>query len=584
MSCTAASIVVNLHREGLLLAPTLRSILHARARARAAGLALELVAVADRPDEATLAVLASFGDEIDRRLEVDFGDLGRSRPYGIAAASHDWVFMHDGDDLFSSNWYEAFFRAAAEGRIDERTVYHTEIFARFGELYDLRRLVASDDPRFHPFFLASEWYYSNKAVLNRRLLAEFPLPQNSIRTGIGNEDWTWSCDTIHGGVRHGLLPETACFYRVKPAAKSLGLTPGMIHGPSPLFDPDNVAALTRTRGATQPMLGGFSSLSTGVAEPRIGEAPIPHWFWAEVRRQGEFESLITEFLMQEPVRQNIPLPNLHYNVVSATEYLFDGLDARPKLFLFVSMGNFRAADATVELLLRAAAEYDDRRWQPVLVVDDRGHLFSEARTAAVSGAKVVSVQRLRDEFEIAFWYFQRFLMRPLVQFPGSLVLDFGSQVFADLFAQFHRALLSTSAQVRMVFLEDAADPLSPALACIMRNAAAWRSHARGPVPVTLRPEAAALFRDPGPWRCTILGEEVTALLDRAGQGRFAATEFAGRLDLGRLLAPGDAAGARPPVPLPGGFRAECARLGEVERIILRDPSGSRHVYRSTDAW
>ncbi|RMF41725.1 MAG: glycosyltransferase, partial [Alphaproteobacteria bacterium] len=245
--CTTASAVLNIHREGPLLAATLRSILHARDIAHQAGYRLEVLAVADRADADTLRVLGRFAEGIDRVIHVDFGDLGAARQAGIDAASQDWVFLHDGDDLFSSNWYLRFFERAAAGAIDPGTVYHTQVFARFGDLYDLRELIASDDPRFDPNFLATEWYFSNKSVAHRSLYRRFPLPHNDVRTGLGNEDWAWSCDTIHHGVRHDVLPETICFYRVKPQGKSLGLTPGMIHGPSPLFAPEAVVARMRAR-------------------------------------------------------------------------------------------------------------------------------------------------------------------------------------------------------------------------------------------------------------------------------------------------------------------------------------------------
>lgn len=572
--------MLNIHREGLLLAPTLRSLRLARSRAEAAGCRIELVVVADRPDDLTLAVLERHREAVDRLERVDFGDLGAARAHGIAAAAHDWVFMHDGDDLFSSNWYAAFFRAAAEGRIAPGTVHHTEIFARFGDILDLRRMIASDDPRFHPLFLASEWYFSNKAVLDRGLLARFPLPRNSVATGIGNEDWTWSCDTIHGGVRHGVLPETACFYRVKPQALSLGLTPGMIHGPSPLFDPENVAALARARGREAAAPRSFAPLLAGAVEPRIGETPVPAWFWEEVRVQGAFESLVTEFAALRRARRALPLPNLHYNVASATEYLFAGMDARPKIFLFAALDALVAGELLVEALLGAAAAHEGGRYQPVLVLDDAEAVASEARIAAAFGAKVISTRLLRTQYRIADWYFARFLMRPLVQFPGAIVIDTGSRSFAELFREFHRTILAGAAAVRPVFLEAAADPFSPAFNAIARNGAIRAAHEGGPVPVTIRPEAAPLF--PGPvWSVTVTGPEETAALDALTRRRFADGPRPAPPRLAALLAPGTVPPCAERPALPPG--AERRRLGTVERTDLGGGGAGPFLYRAEGA-
>ncbi|GIX13766.1 MAG: hypothetical protein KatS3mg118_1725 [Paracoccaceae bacterium] len=582
MGAGRATAVVNLHREGPLLPATLRSLLLARETAAAQGHQVEILAVADRPDAPTLAALERFRGDIDRVLHVDHGDLGAARAEGIAAASHDWVFLHDGDDLYSSNWYLVFFEALAAGRIDPRTVWHTEIFARFGDILDLRRIIDSRDPRFHPLFLAAEWYYSNKCVLHRSLIAEFPLPRNSLRTGLGNEDWAWSCDTIHGGVRHSPLPGTVCFYRVKPAAQSLGLTPGMIHGPSRLFAPENVAALTRARAAA----GGpraFADGLTPMADPRIGAEPLPPWFWQEVDRQGAFESLITEFHRLGRRERRLPLPNLNWNVVTAAEAVLEGLDARPKIFLFASLDGLRAADILVDRLLAAAAAHEDGAFQPVLVVDEGGGLAAPARLAAAHGAKVISTRLLTEHFRLGEWYVRRFLMRPLVQFPGSIVLDLGSDCFAALFGQFHRTLLECMRMVRMILPDPVADPCAPALANAQRNAPAWTAHTGGPVPVTVHPAAAHAF--PGPlWAPCPMPARAVAALEAAIAGRFADRPPAvAPLLLDDLLAPPVAA----PLAvesLPARVRL-LARSGAVERLAFAPDGGrERAVYRTAGSW
>ncbi|MEM9049487.1 MAG: glycosyltransferase family A protein [Pseudomonadota bacterium] len=586
MPSRAATAVINVHREGPLLPATMRSILDARTVARAAGFDVELVVIADRSDTRTDAVLSLYDADIDRAIPVSYGDLGASRRHGIEAASQDWVFLHDGDDLYSSNWYLTFFQAFAAGKISPRTVYHTEIFARFGDLFDLREIIDSEDPRFHPFFLATEWYFSNKSVLHRSLFETFPLPVNSVKTGIGNEDWTWSCHTLHGGVRHSPLPGTVCFYRVKPQAQSLGLTPGMIHGPSPLFAADNIAALTR-KLAQRPK-DRVADVALGAVDTRLARKPLPPWFWEEVARQGQYESLITEFHKLKRRERHVPLANRNYNVASAVEYVFDGMDARPKVFIFASLDHLAAADTVTELVVQAAMDHEGGRYQPVLIADEGAQIVSPARLAARYGAKVVSTRLLLEHYQLEPWYYQRFLMRPLLQFPQSLIVDLGSDSFEGLFEQFHRAILETNRAVRMVLFDRRHDPFSPALSNILRNAVAWHAHTGAPVPITLDPALLPVLSGP-PWAACPLDARSQSILETVRAAPLRPDQAEPQtLSLAALLG---AATAPPLDPSPDpliralcGFSVERRQEGEVTCLSLTDPAGHYTVYQAMGSW
>lgn len=551
----AATAVLNVSREGRLLGPTLLSLSAARARAAAAGHRVELLVVADSADAPTRAVLSAHAGAIDRVLAVDHGDLGAARAAGIAAAAHDWVFLHDGDDLFSSNWYSAFFEAAAAGEVDPGTVLHTEIFARFGDLLDLRALIDSDDPRFHPLFLTCQWYFSNKAVLHRDLARRFPLPHNRVADGVGNEDWAWSCDTIHAGVRHRVLPGTACFYRVKPAGQSLGLTPGMIHRASPLFLPANIAALARARSRALPPAIAPPELAAAPRAGRAGEMRVPDWFWDEVDLQGGFEAQVTDLHGLRAAGARLPLPDLLHHVAAAAEHVFARLDGRPKVFVFAGMATMRAPDAVVALLLAAARDHEAGAFQPVLVVEEGEFLFGAERLAAAFGAAVVSMRLLQGHFGLARREIGRFLMRPLIQFPGSLVLDLGSETFAALTEDFARAIRAHCADLRLFHADLAADPLSPAWANLLRSARNWRRATGTAVPVAVAPASAPLVADPAVWQATCLGPRAEAALARATLRRLDAAAPDLPLVLADLFAP-----PAPPAP-PADTPAEAAAAG-----------------------
>jgi len=571
----------------VLLVPTLRSIARAKERAIEAGYSLEVIAIADNADQETLTIAEGFSAVIDRIIPAEFGDLGASREFGIAQASFDWVFLHDGDDLFSSNWFLQFFEMAARGEIDERTVYHTSIFARFGNEQNVRQMIDSADPRFHPLFLASEWYYSNKSVLNRKLFDEIPMPYNNKRTGIGNEDWTWSCHTIQQGIRHSYLPETICFYRVKPAITSLGLTPGMIHDASPLFAPENILALETQRAKQPEKPRAFADTIVRKGEPVLGDGNPPGWFWDEVETQGEFESLITDFRAFKPGALRALLPNLHYNVVSATQYFMQGMDERPKIFIFATEKNLRAADKMIELILQAASDYNGQSHQPVLIVDEGELVLSELGLRERFGAKLICTNHVEQYFKTEDWYFNRLMMRPIVQYQGAIILDLGSDIFNQLFTEFHRVLLENYTQTISLLTDARFDVLSPAMHNVAQNAGFAKAHAGKTYKVVARPDLIEKLHASTDWALAELPEQVEQAFNDITRFRYRELSGNPEVSLEEILAaPERLCAESAPMHLPADTHLSVKT--ESEHSISVSTITYEHkrffLYQSTDTW
>ncbi len=582
-----ASAIVNIHREGLLLTPTLNSLKLAKDNATAAGHRIELVIVADRSDAPTMAIVERYSGIVDRVIPVEFGDLGASREYGIRQAANDWVFMHDADDLFSSNWYTRFFEMMAAGEIDERTVYHTDLFARFGHNQDIRQMIDSWDPRFHPLFLASEWYYSNKAVLNRKLFDEFPMPYNDTRTGIGNEDWTWSCHTIDKEVRHYKIPETICFYRVKPVEQSMGLNPGMIHAASPLFEPDNMLRYDIHRASAPHNISAFCDTMVAKGDPVIGDGPPPDWFWREVAIQQEFESLISDYHAMEPGSLRCQLPNLHYNVVAATQYLMRDMDERPKIFVFASMANLRAADRVVEQFLAAARDYQGQSHQPVLVVDDDdGFVFSDFGLMGRYGAKLISIRAYRDLFKPEDWYYNRLLMRPIVQSPNCIVIDLGSDTFARIFDEFHRVILENATDSIAVLADKSVDLLSPALNNIAGNVAFANAHNGKDLRVCLRPEMRDALAGNVDWPLALWPQGLSDAIEDVSRLRYRQLTDQASFDLADLLESPllDSKAQKRQRRVPAAFKVKSLQKGEVTVSRLTRDGKVSYLYQTSITW
>ncbi|MDR2852463.1 MAG: glycosyltransferase family 2 protein [Burkholderiaceae bacterium] len=92
------SVVLNIHREALMLAPTLHFLQNCAAAAKEAGIAVELIAVFDRADDATREVFRSIEMPAfcqSTTVDVDLGSLGLARNAGIERAQGEFVWTSD---------------------------------------------------------------------------------------------------------------------------------------------------------------------------------------------------------------------------------------------------------------------------------------------------------------------------------------------------------------------------------------------------------------------------------------------------------------------------------------------------------
>lgn len=224
MAAIDVSAVVNAHREGLLVGPTLRSVDLAVTNARQSGIRVEVICVLDKPDDLTRNI---FSDWAAKRsdaalVEVDFGDLGLARNSGVTVARGEWIAFVDADDLWGSNWLSEAFRAAeAEPR---PTVWHPEASLYFGVRPHIFIHVDMDDPSFTLSILALTNPWTALCFAKRSLLLDIPYRQADHARQLGYEDWGWYIDTIEKDWLHKIVPGTAHAIRTK--AVSLNLTTG----------------------------------------------------------------------------------------------------------------------------------------------------------------------------------------------------------------------------------------------------------------------------------------------------------------------------------------------------------------------
>ena len=184
------------------------------AHAGQAGLQVEAVAVLDRADALTRAVVEANGPDGLRLEEVDFGDLGLARNHGVENAKGHYVAFLDADDLWGTDWLLKA-AEAAEARTGA-TVWHPEVNVYFGAEKRLFVHIDMEDEAFCPPALMVENHWTALSFAERRLYLDNPYPATNLSEGFGFEDWAWNMQTISRGIVHKVVPGTGHVIRRKP--------------------------------------------------------------------------------------------------------------------------------------------------------------------------------------------------------------------------------------------------------------------------------------------------------------------------------------------------------------------------------
>jgi glycosyltransferase involved in cell wall biosynthesis len=213
MSDIDVSVVLNLHREAMFLAPTLRSLQACAQRAKESGIVVELVAVFDRSDDATRKVFRSITMPAFCRVqevEVDVGSLGLARNVGIDHAQGEFIWTSDADDLVSSNCIVALLDTARRHARPEIAVF-VEYLCAFGDQYHTCRyvssehLVAADYALQHP--------YVSRIFVRRAAFDSIRYDDLRVTSGFAYEDWFMNCELRAMGYDMAVAPDTVFFYR-----------------------------------------------------------------------------------------------------------------------------------------------------------------------------------------------------------------------------------------------------------------------------------------------------------------------------------------------------------------------------------
>lgn len=209
------TIIINAHRESVLLHPTIGSVMDSCKVLKEHKVKHEVIMVLDRPDAETLEYLdnSPYKGQFEVR-EVKFGDLGLSRNYGVENAKYDTMAFVDGDDLFGNQWPYLAFKALEE-REDKRVVFHPEMNIIFGKENHIFYHTDMESSIFDKNSLRYTNYWTALSFSSKAIYQEFPYKKNEISSGFGYEDWNWNCTTISKGIKHKIVTDTCHFIRRK---------------------------------------------------------------------------------------------------------------------------------------------------------------------------------------------------------------------------------------------------------------------------------------------------------------------------------------------------------------------------------
>lgn len=207
------SVVLNMHREAAYLRPTLFSLDACALNAGSNGLSVELIAVFDRADEATLDVFHGtplHGFAGVKVVEVDVGSLGLARNAGVDLAEGEFVWTADGDDLVSRNAIVELLKVARRSPERKLAVF-VDFWVDFGDQFSVGRYFSSQ------WYTAADFAYQHSFVsrifIKKSVLEQYRYSDLKLAKGFAYEDWDLNGRLFADGFDFEIAPETVIFYR-----------------------------------------------------------------------------------------------------------------------------------------------------------------------------------------------------------------------------------------------------------------------------------------------------------------------------------------------------------------------------------
>lgn len=208
------TVVVTAHNETLVTGPTMQAAEISIAYAEANGFSVERVIALDKATDDCRACMTQPAYDDWTKIELQEGDLGRTRNAIVSELKGRFIAFLDSDDLFSENWLAEAAEVLIEAeKASERVIVHPELNWFFDGGSMVRAKPGQDDPLFVPEFFALSNYYDSMCMAPREAHLEFPYVSRDIPNGLSFQDWQFNIETIAGGWKHRIARDTIIFKR-----------------------------------------------------------------------------------------------------------------------------------------------------------------------------------------------------------------------------------------------------------------------------------------------------------------------------------------------------------------------------------
>lgn len=232
------SVILTAHKEGELVQKTLISIFRAINFVRRTLKKVELLIILDKADNETRKYIYSYQNELFCRIyEVNFGDSGLSRNFGVSKANGRYIAIFDADDLMSENWLSLAYKSLES--FNKPAVVHVGKCFVFGEEEIFYKQCSSLDKDFDiaKFFLNNYW--NVVCMANKTVFKKYKYQSSIIKELCFHEDWEFYMETLSNGIEHIVADGSSVFIRRRSTSKSQAKKKYIVRS-SKLFSKDSV--------------------------------------------------------------------------------------------------------------------------------------------------------------------------------------------------------------------------------------------------------------------------------------------------------------------------------------------------------
>lgn len=206
--------IINAHREGHVIHPTIASVKRAQRYAKECGLVTDVHVILDKADDVTAEIVHREMEGVGTVHEVAYGDLAFSRNHAAQNLTGKYLAFIDGDDLWGQAWLIDCYNFAENHPQSENIILHPEFNVIFGkDVSHVFNHIDIDAPDFEKELLLRMNCWTALSFALREIYMENPYQKNNIFDGFGYEDWTWNFHTIEKGFKHKVVPGTVHYIR-----------------------------------------------------------------------------------------------------------------------------------------------------------------------------------------------------------------------------------------------------------------------------------------------------------------------------------------------------------------------------------